>query len=75
MIDNKFKKIAIISILILMSLVPIVFIGEIFQNNTLENNKQRTAADLNTNLFPSDDNDPILDEPLQGLGNISISVI
>ena len=73
MIDNKFKKIAIISILILMALGPIVFIGEIFQNNTLENNKQITDADLNTNLFPSDDYDPILDEPLQGLGNISIS--
>ena len=73
MIDNKYKKITIISILILMALAPIVFMGETLHNKTLENNNQTINSDLNTNLFSADDYIPILDEPLQGLGNISIS--
>ncbi|NVM44206.1 MAG: carboxypeptidase regulatory-like domain-containing protein [Candidatus Lokiarchaeota archaeon] len=73
MMDNKFKKITIISILFIISLVPIVFMGETFHNNTLENNKQTIDTNLNTNLFSTDDYVPILDAPLQGLGNISIS--
>ena len=71
--DNKLKKITIISMLFLISLVPIAFMGESFQHNTLENNKQTIETNLNTNLFSTEDYVPILDDPLQGLGNISIS--
>lgn len=73
MMDNKFKKIIIIAILILSTFVSLVFMDDIFNNNTLEKEKYTYSTDLNTSLFSKDDYVPILDEPLQGLGNISIT--
>ncbi|MHA2287453.1 MAG: carboxypeptidase-like regulatory domain-containing protein [Promethearchaeota archaeon] len=72
MMDNKFKKITLVTIITLIALVPTVFLGEIFINNALERNRQPIDADLNVSLFSAEDYVPILDEPLQGLGNISV---
>ncbi|MFX1287564.1 MAG: carboxypeptidase-like regulatory domain-containing protein [Promethearchaeota archaeon] len=73
MMDNNFKKITIITILILVGLVPIIFTDDIIYYNTLENNNQSLGTNLNTSLFSKDDYVPILEAPLQGLGNISIT--
>jgi len=69
----NFKKIAIITIIILSALIPIVFVDNIFNHNTLENDEHTINADLTTSLFSKEDYVPILDEPLQGLGNINIT--
>lgn len=73
MMEYNFKKITISTILILIALVPIIFIDNFTNSNTLENNKPTLGTDLNTSLFSQDDYVPILDNPLQGLGNISIT--
>ena len=73
MIDNNFKKISIITILILTALVPIAFMDDLFIYNTLDNNTDTIGTDINTSLFSKDDYIPILEEPQQGLGNISIN--
>ncbi|NVM17724.1 MAG: hypothetical protein HWN80_08405 [Candidatus Lokiarchaeota archaeon] len=71
--DKYFKKITIIIILILIALVPIIFIDDFINSNTLENNKPTLGTELNTSLFSEDDYTPILNSPQQGLGNISIT--
>ncbi len=73
MMVNKLKKITLITIIVISALVPIFFMDDIFNNNTLENNNHTLSTDLNTNLFTKDDYTPILDEPLQGLGNITVT--
>lgn len=73
MMVNKFKKITLITIIVISALVPIFFIDDIFNSDTLENSNHTFSTDLNTNLFTKDDYTPILDEPLQGLGNITVT--
>jgi len=73
MMDNNYKKITIISILILSALVPIIFLDDIFKHNTLDYNDNYFDVDLNSSLFSNEDYVPILDDPLQGLGNITIT--
>ena len=73
MMDNNYKKITIISILILSALVPINFLDDIFKHNTLDYNDNYFDVDLNSSLFSNEDYVPILDDPLQGLGNITIT--
>lgn len=73
MMDNNYKKITIISILILSALVPIFFLDDIFKYNTLDYNDNYFDVDLNSSFFSNDDYIPILDDPRQGLGNITIT--
>ena len=73
MMNNNFKKITIVIILVLTALVPIIFVNNFINYNSLENDKHTLGTDLNTSLFSEDDYVPILDNPLQGLGNISIN--
>ena len=73
MMDNKYRKITIIIIITVITLVPSVFIGASFHNNTLGKRSQSIEADPIVSLFSEDDYVPILDAPLQGLGNITVT--
>ena len=73
MMDNNYKKITLIAILILSALVPIIFLDNNIKYNTLDYNDNYFDVDPNSNLFSDEDYAPILDDPLQGLGNITIT--
>jgi len=73
MMDNNYKKITLIAILILSALVPIIFLDNNIKYNTLDYNDNYFDVDPNSNLFSDEDYVPILDDPLQGLGNITIT--
>ncbi len=73
MMDNKYKKITIVTILILSALVPIIYLDNNIKYNTLDYNDNYSNVDPNLSLFSDEDFIPILDDPLQGLGNITIT--
>ena len=73
MMDNNYKKIAIVTILILSALVPIIYLDDDIKYNTLDYNDNYFDVDPNSSLFSDEDYVPILDDPLQGLGNITIT--
>ena len=73
MMDNNYKKITIVTFLILSALVPIIFSDDYTKYNTLDYTDNYFDLDLHSSLFSEDDYVPILDDPLQGLGNITIT--
>jgi hypothetical protein len=73
MMDINFKKYAVITFIIFTTLIPILIFSEISNYNALENNQYTFSPDLNTSSFSADDYTPILDEPVQGLGNITVT--
>ena len=73
MTGNNFKKIAIITVLFSLSLIIILLIDNDVINFPIESDKSALDTKVNTSLFSKDDYTPILDEPLQGLGNITVS--
>jgi len=73
MMDNNYKKITIVTILILSALVPIIYLDNNIKYNTLDYNDNYFDVDPNLSLFSDEDYIPILDDPLQGLGNITIT--
>ena len=73
MMDNNYKKITIVTILILSALVPIIYLDNNITYNTLDYNDNYSNVDPNLSLFSDEDFIPILDDPLQGLGNITIT--
>ena len=73
MMDNNYKKITIVTILILSALVPIIYLDDDIKYNTLDYNVNYFDVDPNSSLFSDEDYIPILDDPLQGLGNITIT--
>jgi len=73
MMDNNYKKITLIAILILSALLPIIFLDNNIKYNTLDYNDNYFDVHPNSNLFSDEDYAPILDDPLQGLGNITIT--
>jgi hypothetical protein len=73
MMDNNYKKITIVTILILSALVPLIYLDDNIKYNTLDYNDNYSDVDPNLSLFSDEDYIPILDDPLQGLGNITIT--
>jgi len=71
--DNNYKKITLITVLIFSALIPIMFLDDVFKQNTLDCNDNYFDVDPNLSLFSEEDYVPILDDPLQGLGNITIT--
>jgi len=73
MMDNNYKKITIVTILIFSALVPIILLDDNIKYNTLDYKDNYFDVDPNANLFSDEEYVPLLDEPLQGLGNITIT--
>ena len=73
MMDNNYKKITIVTILILSALVPIIYLDNNIKYNNMDYNDNYFDVDPNSSLFSDEDYIPILDDPLQGLGNITIT--
>ncbi len=73
MMDNNYKKITIVTILILSALVPIIYLDNNIKYNNMDYNGNYFDVDPNSSLFSDEDYIPILDDPLQGLGNITIT--
>ena len=71
--ENKFRKFALITIISLITIAPIVLMGVTFNLDSLESNRHPIESDLNSSFFSAEDYVPILDEPFQGLGNISVT--
>jgi hypothetical protein len=73
MMDNNYKKITIVTILIFSALVPIILLDDNINYNTLDYKNNYFDVDPNASLFSDEDYVPPLDKPLQGLGNITVT--
>ncbi len=71
--NTNYRKFLIVLFVVLSSLIPLIFIDDLFNYNSLEREDFNINIDPKIQVFSKDDYTPILDAPEQGLGNITIT--
>jgi len=73
MMNTNFRKFLIVLFVTLSTLIPLIFMDDLFNYNSLEHENFNINIDPKIQVFSKDDYTPILDAPEQGLGNITIT--
>ena len=71
--NTNYRKFLIVLFVVLSSLIPLIFMDDLFNYNSLEREDFNINIDPKIQVFSKDDYTPILDAPEQGLGNITIT--
>ena len=70
---TNYRKYLIVVFVVLSSIIPLIFMDNLFDYNSLDRENFNVNTDPNIHDFSIDDYTPILDVPEQGLGNITIT--
>ncbi len=73
MMNTNYRKFLIVLFVVLSSLIPLIFMDDLYNYNSLEHEEFNINIDPKMQIFSKDDYTPILDAPRQGLGNITIT--
>lgn len=71
--NTNYRKFLIVLFVVLSSLIPLIFMDDLFNYNSLDREIFNTNIDPKIQVFSKDDYTPILNDPEQGLGNITIT--
>lgn len=71
--NTNFRKFLIVLFVTLSTLIPLIFMDDLFNYNSLDRENFNINIDPKIQVFSKDDYTPILDAPEQGLGNITIT--
>lgn len=71
--NTNYRKFLIVLFVVLSSLIPLIFMDDLFNYNSLDRENFNINIDPKIQIFSKDDFTPILDAPEQGLGNITIT--
>lgn len=71
--NTNYRKFLIVLFVVLSSIIPLIFMDDLFNYNSLDREDININIDPKIQFFSKDDYSPILDVPEQGLGNITIS--
>ena len=71
--NANYRKFLIVLFVVLSSIIPLIFMDDLFNYNSLDRENFNANIDPNIQDFSKDDYTPILDDPEQGLGNITIT--
>ena len=73
MMNTNYRKFLIVLFVVLSSIIPLIFMDDIVNYNSLDRENFNINIDPKIQVFSKDDYTPILDAPEQGLGNITIT--
>ncbi len=73
MMNTNYRKFLIVLFVVLSSIIPLIFMDDIVNYNSLDRENFNINIDPKIQIFSKDDYTPILDAPEQGLGNITIT--
>ena len=73
MMNTNYRKYLVVVFVILSSIIPLIFMDDLFNYNSLDRENININIDPKIQDFSKDDYTPILDVPEQGLGNITIT--
>ncbi len=73
MMNINYRKFLIVLFVVLSSIIPLIFMDDLFNYNSLDRENFNADIDLNIQDYSKDDYTPIIDAPEQGLGNITIT--
>lgn len=71
--NTNYRKYLVVVFVILSSIIPLIFMDDLFNYNSLDRENININIDPKIQDFSKDDYTPILDVPEQGLGNITIT--
>ncbi len=71
--NTNYRKFLIVLFVALSSIIPLIFMDDLFNYNSLDRENFNINIDPKIQVFSKDDYTPILDAPEQGLGNITIT--
>ena len=71
--NTNYRKFLIVLFVVLSSIIPLIFMDDIVNYNSLDRENFNINIDPKIQIFSKDDYTPILDAPEQGLGNITIT--
>ena len=71
--NTNYRKFLIVLFVVLSSIIPLIFMDDLFNYNSLDRENFNINIDPKIQVFSKDDYTPILDVPEQGLGNITIT--
>ncbi len=71
--NTNYRKFLIVLFVVLSSIIPLIFMDDLFNYNSLDRENFNINIDPKIQVFSKDDYTPILDAPEQGLGNITIT--
>ena len=71
--NTNYRKFLIVLFVVLSSIIPLIFMDDLFNYNSLDRENFNINIDPKIQVFSKDDYTPILDDPEQGLGNITIT--